>query len=209
MKQCIKSLVIAAGRLIGLFCPSGVREVRESLLAYLHTGIVCRSCKSWGRGSTLGRGGTITNPQYVSVGTDNIFLRDCAITATPDAGKHAPEIVIGSHCHFGLRNHITCVRKISIGDYLLTGSYVLISDNAHGPTTSDMLGVPPLSRPLVSKGEVHIGDYVWIGDKVTVLAGVRIGNNVVVGANSVVTKDVPDNCVVAGIPAKVIKRFGQ
>lgn len=58
---------------------------------------------------------------------------------------------------------------------------------------------------MSSKGAIVIGNNVWLGDKVTVLSGVRIGNNVTVAANSVVTKDVPDNCIVAGIPARIIK----
>ena len=54
---------------------------------------------------------------------------------------------------------------------------------------------------------VAIGDDVWIGGNCTILPGVTIGNNVVVAAGAVVTKDVPDNCVVAGVPARIIKRL--
>lgn len=50
-----------------------------------------------------------------------------------------------------------------------------------------------------------IGDDVWIGGNVTILPGVNIGNNVIVAAGAVVTKDVPDNCVVGGVPAKILK----
>lgn len=65
--------------------------------------------------------------------------------------------------------------------------------------------VPPLERRMVSKGSVVIGNNVWIGDKVTILAGVRIGDGVIVAANSVVTKDIPDYCVVGGNPARILK----
>ncbi len=65
--------------------------------------------------------------------------------------------------------------------------------------------IEPLKRDLKSKGEVVIGNNVWLGDKVTVLAGVHIGNNVIVAANAVVTKDIPDNCMVAGVPGRIIK----
>ena len=58
-----------------------------------------------------------------------------------------------------------------------------------------------------SKGEVEIGNNVWIGDKATILAGVVIGDNVIVAANSVVTKSVPSNTIVAGSPAKIIKQL--
>ena len=58
---------------------------------------------------------------------------------------------------------------------------------------------------MYTAGPVIIEDGVWIGDKVTILPNVRIGKNAVIGANSVVTKDIPENCVAGGIPAKIIK----
>lgn len=67
---------------------------------------------------------------------------------------------------------------------------------------------PQLERQLVSKGEVVIGNNVWIGDKAAILAGVHIGDGAIIGANSVVAKDVPANCVVGGIPAKVLRTLG-
>ena len=116
-------------------------------------------------------------------------------------------IAIGNHCSIGEYNHITACNKITIGNGLLTGRYVLISDNSHGGLSEDESLIEPLKRDLKSKGEVVIGNNVWLGDKVTVLAGVHIGNNVIVAANAVVTKNVPDNCVVAGVPAKIIKKL--
>ena len=53
----------------------------------------------------------------------------------------------------------------------------------------------------------HVGKDVWIGGNATILPGITIGNNVVVAAGAVVTKDVPDNCLVGGVPAKVIKNI--
>ena len=67
--------------------------------------------------------------------------------------------------------------------------------------------LPPQKRPLYSKGAVFIGDNVWIGDKATILPGVKIGEGAVVAANAVVTKDVPAYSMVAGNPAKVIKQI--
>ena len=114
-------------------------------------------------------------------------------------------ITIGNNCHIGEYNQITACNKISIGDGLLTGHYVLISDNSHGGLSEAESKIVPHYRELKSKGEVVIGNNVWIGDKVSILAGVHIGDNVIVAANAVVTKDVPDNCMVAGVPAKVMK----
>lgn len=89
---------------------------------------------------------------------------------------------------------------------MLIGKWVSIVDNDHGFTDKTSLFVSPLKRPLVSKGPITIGDNVWIGDKVTILSGVTIGNCAVIAANAVVTKDVPAYCVVAGNPAREIRR---
>ena len=119
--------------------------------------------------------------------------------------QFAPSIVIGDHCSIGEYNHITACNKITIGDGLLTGRYVYIGDNAHGGLSKIESNVPPIDRKLQSKGEIVIGNNVWIGDKATILGGVSIGDNVIVGANSVVTKNVLSNTIVAGVPAKVVK----
>lgn len=118
-----------------------------------------------------------------------------------------PSIKIGNNCCIGEYNHITACNRITIGDGLLTGRFVYIGDNAHGGLSWEEADIPPARRSLQSKGEVIIGNNVWIGDKVTILAGVHIGNNVIVAANAVVTKDIPDNSMVAGIPARIVKQM--
>lgn len=117
-----------------------------------------------------------------------------------------PELSIGENCCFGAMNHITCCNKITIGNRLLTGKWVTISDNNHGATDLESLKVSPIRRPIMSKGPIHIGDDVWIGDHAIILGGVSIGDGAVIAANSVVTKDVPAYSIVAGNPAKVIKK---
>lgn len=118
-----------------------------------------------------------------------------------------PSITIGNHCCIGEYNHITACNKITIGDGLLTGRYVYIGDNSHGALSIEEAAVPPRERKLFSKGEIVIGRNVWIGDKATILAGVSIGDNAIIAANAVVTKDVPSNCMVAGVPARIIKEI--
>ena len=119
--------------------------------------------------------------------------------------KFSQSIVIGKNCYFGRNNHISSINSIIIGDSLLTGRNVTIIDNNHGSIEYEYMIVPPLERRMVSKGSVVIGNNVWIGDKATILAGVRIGDGAIVAANSVVTKDIPDYCVVGGNPAKILK----
>lgn len=74
-----------------------------------------------------------------------------------------PLIEIGDNCNFGAYNHITSINKIQIGNGLLTGKWVTITDNSHGNTDVVCLGIEPAYRPLFSKGPVIIGKNVWIG----------------------------------------------
>ena len=71
------------------------------------------------------------------------------------------------------------------------------------------MDIAPLKRQVVSKGPVIIGDNVWIGEKSTIVANVKVGQGSIVAANSVVTKDVPPYCVVAGCPAKIVKKLND
>ena len=98
-------------------------------------------------------------------------------------------------------------RKVVIGDGVLTGRFVLITDNAHGNSSFEETEISPLDRQVYSKGAVVVEKNVWIGDKATVLPGVSIGEGAIIAANAVVTKDVPAYTVVAGCPAKAIKRI--
>lgn len=151
---------------------------------------------------------TIVGGEYIKIGRYSHIDKGCTITAYDhayDGGKFNPEICIGECCNIGAWNHITAINKIVIGKGFLSGKWVTISDNNHGEGIYEQLHIEPISRPLISKGPVIIGDNVWVGEKVTILSGVTIGEGAIVAANSVVTRDVPAYCVAAGNPAKVIK----
>lgn len=123
--------------------------------------------------------------------------------------KFEPEIVFGNNVSIESDCHIGCINKIIIGNNVLIASNVYISDHMHGlPDYSD-IEIAPLKRQLSSKGPVIIGDNVWIGEKVIVLPGVTIGKNSIIGANAVVTKDIPEYSIAVGIPAKVIKTIAH
>jgi acetyltransferase-like isoleucine patch superfamily enzyme len=147
--------------------------------------------------------------KYITIGQKTYIGKGSIISARDQYGdqRFSPSIKIGNQCGFGGSTHITAINKIVIGDGVLLGNFVIITDNAHGggENFKDQLLLPPIYRPLYSKGPVLIEDNVWIGDKATILSGVTIGKGAIVGANSVVTKDVPPRTVVAGSPAKIIK----
>ncbi len=161
--------------------------------------VICSPCSLQGCGQK-----NISIGDYSTIQSSSIL--GCWVKYGEQVFPNA-SITIGNNCCIGEYNHITACNKITIGNGLLTGRYVLISDNSHGGFSEKEAMIEPLKRDLKSKGEVVIGNNVWLGDKVTVLAGVHIGNNVIVAANAVVTKNVPDNCVVAGVPAKIIKKL--
>lgn len=144
------------------------------------------------------------------IGKGTSFADDCVVASwkgKENASIDDAQISIGENCSFNRFNHITAINKVQIGNGVMTGMYVVITDNSHGILSLDMAEIPVKKRPLVSKGPIIIGNNVWLGDKVAVMPNVKIGNNVIVGANSVVTHDLPDNCMAAGAPAKIIKRL--
>lgn len=155
--------------------------------------------------------------QYIKIGDgsgfgDGVYLTawdkyQCIEKGFEIEQLFSPRLSIGQNCHFGAHNHITCINEITIGENLLTGKWVTITDNSHGKIEFNILQIDPVKRPLFSKGPVRIGDNVWIGDKATILPGVTIGDGVVIAANAVVTKDVPSYCVAAGNPAKIVKNL--
>lgn len=116
-----------------------------------------------------------------------------------------PSILIGDNVSFSDNCHIGAINLIQIGNNVLFGSNVYVTDHFHGTSSSSDINVHPLERDLFSKGSVIIEDDVWIGDGVCIMPDVKIGRSCIVGANSVVTKSFPPNCVIAGVPAKIIK----
>lgn len=135
---------------------------------------------------------------------DHVKIGQYSTVSTWGEAPH-PKIVIGDNVCIGAFNHITAINRIEIGDGTLIGKYVTITDNSHGQLSMEELNVHPIKRNLYSKGGVKIGKNVWLGDKVTILPGVSIGDGSVIGSNSVVSKDIPPLVIACGNPARVIK----
>lgn len=160
--------------------------------------------KFCGKNTRFERIGRLVGAEHISIGDLCFFTEGFYLTAWNKNGKSA-EISIGNHCDFGAYNHITSTNRVIIGDNLLTGKWVTITDNSHGDTTLNMLKLSPSKRPIISRGPVIIGKDVWIGDKATILPGVTIGDGAIIAANAVVVKDVPPYTVVAGVPSKIVR----
>ncbi len=168
--------------------------------------------RSFGKGSLLGLDSLILKSKYISIGVNSSFGNRMTLTCydrmktAHQVECYTPSITIGNGVSIGEDAHITCINKIVIGNNVLMGKKILITDNAHGSSERSMLDMAPAKRPLHSKGAVVIEDNVWIGEKASIMPGVHIGKSAIIGANAVVTKDVPAYTVVVGNPAKIIKR---
>lgn len=167
-----------------------------------------RSVREVGQNVVVMPGVTIIGGGNLRILCHSYIGKGCIVSAWKSyKGKvFDPKITIGKNVSIGEYNHITAINEITIGDGVLTGRWVTITDNSHGNLADD-ISDRPSERDLFSKGPVRIGENVWIGDKATILPNVCIGEGAVIGANSVVTKDVPPYCIVAGNPAKIIKQL--
>ena len=106
--------------------------------------------------------------------------------------------------------HISAMEYVEIGDNVLMASHIYISDNSHGLYKGSQYDsspcIAPIDREYLSK-PVKIGNNVWLSEHVVVLPGISIGDGAIIGANSVVSKDIPSNTIAVGSPAVPIKRY--
>lgn len=151
----------------------------------------------------------VLNAECMSIGINTFIQDNCIIECWKSfhGKKYSPILEIGEFCQFGEYTHISVINRVVIGNNVLTGRFVLITDNSHGETLIDNSSIAPLNRNLYSKGPIYIGNNVWIGDKATICPGVSIGDGAIIAANAVVTKDVEAYTVVAGVPASKIKNI--
>lgn len=204
MKKLIKKLVTVLSSIVYNRPVLWVlKQFHERMLWHAYS----KEIGSLGKGSTVGRNLQLRGGQYMQIG--DRFTAGVGLTLQAwdnYAGEHfQPKLVIGNDVFLTDYIQISCANEIRIGNNVLFGQGVYVSDNSHGNADRTAVGVPPMERKLTTKGPVIIGDNVWIGRYSTILPGVTIGKNAIIGANSVVTKDVPDYAVVAGVPARFIR----
>ena len=118
------------------------------------------------------------------------------LTATTEKNIH---IGVNSIANYNVT--ILDIAPVYIGDYVMIGPNTLISTVNHPILPSGRHKHLGIAKPA------KIGNDVWMGGNVTVLPGITVGNNVVIAAGAFVTKDAPDNCIVGGVPAKIIKKI--
>ena len=212
MKQLLKNILLSTATIFGIIYNYTTNKRIIYYQNLLYTNWIKSSFKSIGKNVVISKnidlqGNKIRN---ITIGNNTKIAKKCILGCWDTQNTfYDAKIIIGDNCHIGEYSHITSINSITIGNGVLTGRYVYISDNNHGNTDLDTLQIPPLKRELYSKGPIHIGDNVWIGDKVAILSGVTIGEGSIIAANAVVTKDVPPYSLVGGIPAKIIKSYNE
>jgi acetyltransferase-like isoleucine patch superfamily enzyme len=133
-----------------------------------------------------------------------VYINDKGwMACEPLTGDKNCSLTIGDGTYIGRFSHIYCTSKIEIGKKVLMADKVYLSDNLHSYLNIDL---PVIDQQIQQTNPVLIGDGAWIGENVCVI-GASVGRNSVIGANSVVTKDIPDYCIAVGSPAIIIKRY--
>ncbi len=199
----IKTIV----KLFSFFYPPKVASKLYSILNAFYTYWIMGDFEQFGKSSGISHPIYLVGGKYIIIGNNFSCDQRLRLDAIDNflGENFNPSIIIGDNVSIQKDCHIGAINKIEIGNNVLLASKVYISDHSHGNTSVEDLLLPPSKRKLYSKGPVIIEDNVWLGEGVVILPGVTVGENSIVGANSVVTKSIPKNCVAAGNPAKIIK----
>lgn len=158
--------------------------------------------------SVISRKVEFKNPQRISIGKGVVISPYCWIAAMindlPVINAFNPWIEIHDGVSIGRFAHITVTNGLIIEKNVLITEGVLISDTING---YEDINKPVLRQRMFNRGPIRIKEGAWIANGARIVGSVTIGKNAVVGANAYVDKNVPDYCIVGGIPAKIIKRY--
>jgi acetyltransferase-like isoleucine patch superfamily enzyme len=163
---------------------------------------------SFGAGSVIGfPTGAMFGERWIQIGRGTLIAPDVTLSAGmgPDQVMVTDPVVrIGDGCLIGRGSAVVGHLSIDIGSDVFFGMNVYVTDQNHGYERLDI----PISQQIMPERPVTIGNGSWLGHGTVVLPGASIGSHVVVGANSVVTGALPDNCVAVGAPARVLRLLG-
>lgn len=165
----------------------------------------CKEFKAFGNNSNIIKPFRIVGKKYIEIGKNVIIRHGLRMEAIDkwNGVEYTPCIKIADNVGIQQNCHITCAESIIIGEYTSILPCVMITDITH---QYNDLTVPPGCADI-KVNPVSIGKYCMIGFSSAIMPGVKIGDNCIVGANSVVTHDLPNGSVAVGSPAKIIKRY--
>jgi len=152
-------------------------------------------CRSFGSGVRIGVGVLVLHPQTFEIG-DAVFIGNQTFLQ----GRHDGHCAIGAHTWIGPHSYFDC-RDLEVGEFVGWGPGAKVLGSEH---TGDPVDVPIIQTDLVIK-PVRVGKWADIGVNAVLLPGVTVGVGAIVGAGAVVTHDVPDYAIVAGVPAKLLR----
>lgn len=180
-------------------------RIKGAIISRINYIIYSSQYKEWHRSSSIKSPLFISNKKYISIGNNVRIMHHARIEAVSaySGVKFNPELIIHDNVTIQQNAHITCASRVEIGDNTAIVANVTITDIIHPYSAED---THLIRQPIITK-PVSIGSYCGIFNNVVVNAGVKIGNHVTIGANSVVTSDIPDYCVVVGAPAYIVKRY--
>ena len=175
------------------------------LRARLFTQLVKGGFYHFGKGSVIRLPTRLCRTERISIG-DRVFIGSGSWLEVAVAGANGPVISIGDRSATTGYLTITASCGVDIESDVLFARYVYISDHMHNHNDRD---TPIIAQGITGIAQVRIKEGAWLGQSVVVCPGVTIGRNSVIGANSVVRHDVPDFCVAAGVPARVLREVDR
>lgn len=180
-----------------------INKIWNSVVSQYNTRQYSKMFKSFGHNSYICKPLRINHPENISIAKNVRIGNQSWIAANPLTGSQNCELLFKEGATIGDFNHIYATKSVIFEENVLTANFVYISDNLH---SFDDITVPILKQPIKQLNNVVIGEGSWLGEHVCVI-GASIGKHCVIGANSVVTHDIPDYCVAVGSPARIIKRY--
>lgn len=143
--------------------------------------------------------------ERMKFGKNVVIQKDCWLNIAFHNPVEGPMIVIDEGTNIGRRCTISAANSIIIGRFVLIAPNVFIADTHH---EYQKIGIPIMHQGITTHDDqVTIGDETWVGINTVIIGNVKVGEHCVIGANSVVNKDIPDYCVAVGNPSKIVKTF--
>lgn len=157
-----------------------------------------------GRGCLIYKPLLLSNPRFIHIDDSTMIRKGARMETIVLDEAQPPSLVIGKNVNIEQNVHLICSSRLAIGDGSVLSGSVYMNDCSHGLDPAAGL---IMKQPLIHGGDVVIGKGCFLGIRSAIMPGVILGDHCVVGANSVVTKSFPAYSMVAGAPARLIRRY--